>query len=119
MKTLTLARPAALALHRTVSLAPRCCIPEPDSVCECGGLIAYIRGTWQHADQCPDCTGPAGPRCAGKHVGCTDPSPLVCQHGRCRNPVTVVRADAPHVDRCAWDGAADACCGCCWNLDVS
>lgn len=125
--TTVLDRPGLLAgIHRrhagpvallTVArgAAPRCCLPEPCTVCECGGLLGYVRGAWVHADQCPVCcTGPAR-SCPAHHPVCADPAPRTCTHDHCRQPVRVVPAGTPWPDRCVF-GDSGGCCGCCWDL---
>jgi hypothetical protein len=109
MGTLTLRHPGRCAqVVTTITVAPRCCIPDPDSRCECGGVLGYVQGRWQHTDWCLHCIGRPG-RCEHLHEGCETPAPLTCAHRQCRRPVTL--------DLCADSGDAAVCCGCCWNLE--
>lgn len=93
----------------------------PDSVCECGSLLAFVTGAWLHVDGCHGCwaapTGWAQGQCADRdsHTWCDRPAPAVCEHPRC---IAAHRVDVPV---CTSLGAvahfspadAPACCGCC------
>jgi hypothetical protein len=88
--------PAALVRHAglaTLDLVPRCCTPEADTMCDCGGLLAQVAGVWRHLDLCPACNGRSG-SCDRQHIGCTRPAPRQCQQRRCSAPVTVADSDS-------------------------
>lgn len=87
--------PGALVRHAgltTLALVPRCCTPEADTICDCGGLLAQVAGEWRHLDLCVSCNGRAG-TCDRQHIACTRPSPRQCQQRRCSAPVDVAVAD--------------------------
>lgn len=85
---------------------PLCEDPNTSTVCECGGLLAYLCGRWQHVEAClrcyastSSCPNPRG------HTSCEDPEPSTCAHAGCSEPINL---DGP----CAY---GQACCGCCWQ----
>lgn len=103
------ALPGALTVRApaVVVLLQRDQAAEADTICECGGLLAYIAGRFQHLNMCLSCYTLTEP-CGGPHVGCFggDPQPAICQHRGCLQPVTLT-------DNCAMDGDRRVCCGCC------
>lgn len=73
----------------------------------CDGLLAYLRGRWQHVDACHDClTGPT--TCAVGHLRCDTPQPRECTHG-C--------GEAADVEMPCTGGGVGDCDGCCWVTD--
>ena len=100
-----------------VILLPRKASREPVTACECGGMLVSIWDTstrqdvWLHTDACMQCREEplkTAVNCTGRHVGCSQPEPRMCQHAPCETPVLLS-------DRCAWDGAQASCCACCWD----
>lgn len=77
---------------------------QPETICQCRGLLVYIRGDWRHADACLTCYElPAGGTCADRHVGCSWPAPVLCDQ-LCGQPVSLASKG---------QGACDGC----WNVD--
>jgi hypothetical protein len=101
--------PRAFGRTRTLTLLSRNLAPVADTVCDCGGLLAFVAGRWQHIDQCLSCRTENRP-CAGQHIACTDPSPRRCLHRLCNQPVSLE-------DRCGLDRSVHECCGCCSRPD--
>lgn len=95
---------------RVVMLPPKWA-GEPITVCECKGLLVYVRGAYRHSDTCLSChAAPADAApCTERHYGCSQPEFVECVHS-CGSPVAIS-------DKCARDRAARSCCNCCWNLD--
>jgi hypothetical protein len=97
----------------------RCDAPTVTGVCaslvvrgeleeNCGGLLAYQLGAWQHVNMCSNCyTGGVCPA-PGGHRSCTDPEPETCDHSGC-----LQTAD---IDQECTRGYL-FCCGCCWLLE--
>ncbi len=85
---------------------------EPVTLCECRGLLVYVRGAFRHSDTCLSCHGaPDGADpCTERHFGCSQPEFVECRHLRCGAPVEIA-------DQCADDKDPNGCCGCCQNRD--
>lgn len=91
-----------------VVTVPLCDEPTVSTVCECAGLLAFIRGRYEHVEACIECLGSTLP-CPdpGRHVACPDPAPRTCVHDQCREPVEVEI-------ECGNGEPPRTCCGCCW-----
>lgn len=95
-----------------VVTVPLCEDPDVSTVCECGGMLAYQAGRWQHVDLCPECFEPDDRPCHDRvrHAACLDPTPVGCFHGGCAEPVSAE-------GECANGHAPRTCCLCCWATD--
>ena len=103
-------RRSVIALSRLIVTVPLCEEPNTSTVCECGGLLAYVTGRWQHVEACVDCHDSDQPcRDSHRHIACVDPLPKTCAHGNCREEVSMVI-------ECARGLANRTCCGCCWDM---
>lgn len=110
---------AERATQSAVPVLNRCDQPVVSAVCaalagpdgdqyECGGLLAYQGGMWQHVNACLDCYDTDGTACRAEHTWCDGPEPAQCAHHHCTRIADIGVDYAKGHDRC---------CGCCWELD--